>query len=75
MSFYGSVYYQLIDTFYKVVLRNKGIENTEFLNSEKNPAEWLESQAVGRKGVFGFDTGNRWINLNTYSETDDDNNE
>ena len=23
MSFYGSVYYQLIDTFYKAVLRNK----------------------------------------------------
>ena len=74
MSFYGSVYYQLIDTFYKVVLRNRGADKKTFL-SEQNVPEWLETQAVGRKGVFGFDSGNRWINLNTYSENKPDSNE
>lgn len=74
MSFYGSVYYQLIDTFYKVVLRNKGVNNTGFLDKNKVPA-WSESQAVGRKGVFGFDSGNRWINLNTYIENPQDSND
>ena len=74
MSFYGSVYYQLIDTFYKVVLRNKGVNNTGFLDKNKVPA-WSESQAIGRKGVFGFDGGNRWINLNTYVENPQDSND
>lgn len=27
---------------------------------------------MGRKGVFGFDSGNRWINLNTTEEKSDD---
>jgi hypothetical protein len=74
VSFYGSVYYQLIDTFYKVVLRNRGANKKIFLSDENTP-EWLETQAVGRKGVFGFDSGNRWINLNTYSENKPDSNE
>jgi hypothetical protein len=74
VSFYGSVYYQLIDTFYKVVLRNRGADKKTFL-AQNNVPEWLETQAVGRKGVFGFDSGNRWINLNTYSENKPDSNE
>ena len=74
MSFYGSVYYQLIDTFYKVVLRNKGLDKTSFL-TDNNIPNYYESQAVGRKGVFGFDSGNRWINLSAYSENKADSNE
>lgn len=74
MSFYGSVYYQLIDTFYKVVLRNKGTNKKTFL-TEANIPDQYESQAVGRKGVFGFDSGNRWINLSAYSENKPDSNE
>lgn len=35
----------------------------------------VETSAVGRKGVFGFDTGNRWINLNVVSEEKPDSNE
>lgn len=66
MSFYGSVYYQLIDTFYKVIMRNKGKESSTFISEEE--LEDTEVQAVGRKGVFGLDTGNRWINLKCVEE-------
>lgn len=74
MSFYGSVYYQLIDTFYKAVLRNKGKNKNTFVNINTIPDEF-ESKAVGRKGVFGFDSGNKWINLNVVSEEKPDSNE
>lgn len=74
MSFYGSVYYQLIDTFYKAVLRNKGKNNKTFMDADQIP-DSVETPAVGRKGVFGFDTGNRWINLNVVSEEKPDSNE
>lgn len=74
MSFYGSVYYQLIDTFYKAVLRNKGKNNKTFMDVDQIP-DSVETPAVGRKGVFGFDTGNRWINLNVVSEEKPDSNE
>jgi hypothetical protein len=62
VSFYGSVYYQLIDAFYKVVMRNKGKDSALFLESDT--LEDVETAAKGRKGVFGFDSGNKWINLN-----------
>lgn len=74
MSFYGSVYYQLIDTFYKAVLRNKGKNKTTFVDTNQIP-DSVETPAVGRKGVFGFDTGNRWINLNVVSEEKPESNE
>ena len=74
MSFYGSVYYQLIDTFYKAVLRNKGKNKNTFVDINTIPDEF-ESKAVGRKGVFGFDSGNKWINLNVVSEEKPDSNE
>lgn len=74
MSFYGSVYYQLIDTFYKAVLRNKGKNKITFVDIDQIP-DSVETPAVGRKGVFGFDTGNRWINLNVVSEEKPESNE
>lgn len=74
MSFYGSIYYQLIDAFYKVVLRNKGKNSTDFIDASKLP-ESFETQAAGRKSVFGFDTGNKWINLNERTEINQDANE
>ena len=74
MSFYGSVYYQLIDTFYKAVLRNKGKNKNTFVDINTIPDEF-ESKAIGRKGVFGFDSGNKWINLNVVSEEKPDSNE
>lgn len=69
MGFYGSVYYQLVDTFYKVAVKNTGAERTSFLTSV-DANEELSSQAVGRKGVFGLASGNRWINFDKATAPD-----
>lgn len=74
MSFYGSVYYQLIDTFYKIIVKNSGDKTFDFnpniFNNSDTPADQIvESPAVGRKGVFSLDSGNYWIN---FSKTDAD---
>ena len=59
MSFYGSTYFQLIDTFYKILIKNKGNNAVTFpANLEANEHA---SQASGRKGILEFGTGNRWI--------------
>lgn len=60
MSFYGSVYYQLVDTFYKIVARNNGCDNSNFLSELEKE---MPNQAVGRKGIIELDAGNRWINF------------
>lgn len=60
MSFYGSVYYQLVDTFYKIVAKNNGRNNNNFLSKLEDE---MPNQAVGRKGVIELDAGNRWINI------------
>lgn len=65
MSFYGSTYFQLIDTFYKILVKNKGGVT---VGSAPNTTEWT-SQASGRKGILEFGTGNRWI----YATQDSDN--
>ena len=56
MSFYGSTYFQLIDTFYKILVKNKGGVTV----SDPVIDNWA-SQASGRKGILEFGTGNRWI--------------
>ena len=59
MSFYGSTYFQLIDTFYKILIKNKGNNAVTFpADLEANEHA---SQASGRKGILEFGTGNRWI--------------
>lgn len=59
MSFYGSTYFQLIDTFYKILVKNSGGSAVAFpLSLDANTQA---SQASGRKGVLEFGTGNRWI--------------
>ena len=63
MSFYGSVYYQLVDTFYKIAARN--LNATTFGADEAGQLN--DVQAIGRKGVFNFTSGNRWLG---FSETD-----
>ena len=65
MSFYGSTYFQLIDTFYKILVKNKGGVTVD---SAPSTTEWA-SQASGRKGILEFGTGNRWI----YATQDPDN--
>ena len=63
MSFYGSVYYQLVDTFYKIAAKN--LNTTTFGADEAGQLN--DVQAIGRKGVFNFTSGNRWLG---FSETD-----
>lgn len=58
MSFYGSIYYQLVDTFYKVLIKNYGYESIAFPNA---PADEYGYQAAGRKGILDLGSGNRWI--------------
>lgn len=71
MSFYGSVYYQLIDAFYKVIIRNKGKDAINFIDGDED----REVSAQGRHGVFGFDSGNRWINFGYNEELKPDSKE
>lgn len=59
MSFYGSTYFQLIDTFYKILIKNKG-NNAVTFPIDLSASEHA-SQASGRKGILEFGTGNRWI--------------
>lgn len=60
MSFYGSTYFQLIDTFYKIAIKNSGKDNKGFYSGALDD---YVSQAVGRKGAVQFSTGNRWIQI------------
>lgn len=66
MSFYGSVYYQLVDTFYKVITKNAstGASFPETLDTGDQ-----EIQALGRKGILKLANGNKWINF-THNDTD-----
>ena len=47
-------------------MRNKGKDSATFLETET--LEDVETAAKGRKGVFGFDSGNKWINLSCVQE-------
>ena len=47
-------------------MRNKGKDSATFLEAET--LEDVEIAAKGRKGVFGFDSGNKWINLSCVQE-------
>lgn len=47
-------------------MRNKGKNSATFLETET--LEDVETAAKGRKGVFGFDSGNKWINLSCVQE-------
>ncbi len=60
MSFYGSVYYQLVDTFYKIVAKNSAARS---FGPEEYPTENLETQAIGRKGILSLNAGNKWISF------------
>lgn len=65
MSFYGSVYYQLIDAFHKAAIKNTGKNKNEFLTNIEDESINL---ANGRKGEITFDTGNKWIQLSSNEE-------
>lgn len=64
MSFYGSIYYQVAQSFAKILFKNSGITNIGFLAKPSNG----EIEADGRTGVFSIDSGNRWIQINPNGE-------
>lgn len=68
MGFYGNVYYQLINNFYKTVANNNG-KNSTNITPNNTLGSNLTVEAVGRAGVLNFDTGNKWIN---FSKDDND---
>lgn len=69
MSFYGSVYYQLVDTFYKIVAKNSTARN---FGPVEYPTEDLETQAIGRKGILSLNAGNKWIGFDQIKDAQGD---
>ena len=61
MSFYGTVYYQLIDTFNKVAMRNSSIEEKSFPSNIVTSDQQIN--AIGRDAKLSIEGGNRWINF------------
>ena len=60
MSFYGSVYYQLIDAFNRFLVDSTKKNNPE-LPKMDIIVDTERQQAPGRQGVLGIKTGNRWL--------------
>ena len=65
MSFYGSIYYQMAQSFTKILFKNSGWNIAEFLN--KKPAD-SSREAENRADVFSIDSGNRWIQVEPNAE-------
>ena len=63
MSFYGNVYYQFIDTFYKVIFHNTDFDGEQVpeFPTQDQIKEKDSVQAIGRQGVIDLNPGNRWI--------------
>ena len=64
MSFYGSIYYQVAQSFAKILFKNSGLNKLTFLSNPSNG----ELEADSRTGVFTIDSGNRWIQINPNGE-------
>lgn len=78
MSFYGSIYYQLVDAFNRLWFSNQGKDTIIFPEAEdlvnQNPPEGVpeetfEYHSPGRQGVIDLKSGNRWIAF-TQNSTD-----
>lgn len=63
MSFYGSIYYELIDTFYKILVHNAGYGDGVSFPKPENIKNEQALIAIGRQGVIDMDTGNDWIQI------------
>lgn len=66
MSFYGSIYYQATDAIAKIIIKNSGINNKEFLTGDL--PEFIQLDADGRSSELRLDSGNRWIRLEGVDE-------
>lgn len=73
MSFYGSVYYQLIDAFNTIIMKNTG-KNSDTLLTETDASTELSIEAQGRINALMFESGNRWINFEQVPPKDDNDN-
>lgn len=71
MGFYGSVYYQLIDTFYKFIAENDGYLKT-VRTFPTTPTSDIIFEANGRKSVIDLNTGNRWLSFTKGTGDDKD---
>lgn len=71
MGFYGSVYYQLIDTFYKFIAENDGYLKT-IRTFPTTPSSDIIFEANGRKSVIDLNTGNRWLSFTKGTGEDKD---
>lgn len=65
MSFYGSIYYELIDAFYKILVHNAGYGDGVSFPKPENIKNEQALVAIGRQGVIDMDTGNDWIQITT----------
>lgn len=65
MSFYGSIYYELIDAFYKILVHNTGYGDGVSFPKPENIKNEQALVAIGRQGVIDMDTGNDWIQITT----------
>lgn len=66
MSFYGSIYYQATDAIAKIIVKNSGLNNQEFLGTEL--PDFVQLDADGRSSELRLDSGNRWIRLEGVDE-------
>ena len=71
MSFYGSVYYQLIDAFHKIIANNNGKNKNKSSDFASSYSNGLAIQAEGRKGVINLDSGNAWIGFTKGADAED----
>lgn len=74
MSFYGSIYYQIVDALYKVLINNAGAESIDFPLEGSIPDNDIIYRASGRQGILSIHTGNKWISF-TKNLAKDDNGE
>lgn len=65
MSFYGSIYYQVAQSFAKILFKNSGWDSKQFLTNKPSNGSL---EADSRTGVFGIDSGNRWIQIQPDNE-------
>lgn len=72
MSFYGSIYYQIVDALYKVLINNAGAEATDFPLEGSIPENDIIYRASGRQGILSIHTGNRWISFTKNLAKNDD---
>ena len=66
MSFYGSIYYQATDAIAKIIIKNSGLNQKNFLTTDL--PDFVQLDADGRSSELRLDSGNRWIRLEGVDE-------